>query len=256
MTEAPTLDPKVISTATRLTREAKRTVSVCAHPAGKVMVGIVRGFDSDSYHLAREVRTRLSRAGIGVVDIPAPLLGTRVDLTSAPHLCAYVEANGVGVEADRIAATTHTPLVRLATDDEDRDKSSQLAAMHATWLQDDPDARRTFPSAFGSVPELAFDTFLIAPNQPETGELAIRAARPVPRELPPGSSVSIRCLPEALIVEAIDSHGPATTWLASSVEITQQAGLHCVFRDGLPVADLDPAVRIDHDPGSLRLHIV
>jgi len=127
--------------------------------------------------------------------------------------------------------------------------------MRATWMQHVADGH-TFPSAVGHVPGLAFETLLISPNQPETGELTVRLGEPWGRGLPSGTSVRIRCLPEVLLIEAIGIHSDATTWLAGSLEITQRAGLHRVFRDGLSVADLDDGLRIEHLPGALALHAV
>ncbi|MBU2697665.1 hypothetical protein [Pimelobacter sp. 30-1] len=205
--------------------------------------------------MAAEVRARLSRANISTLDVPAPLFASDAEMEPTGHVCVYIQVSDGGVEVDRVAASHRTPLIRLATPDETPPASQELAAMRATWLHAAPDGR-AFPSAVGRVPGLAFETLLIAPNQPETGELTVRVGEPWGRSLPPGTSVQIRCLPEALLVEAIGIHGTATTWLAGTIEVIQRAGLHRVFRDGRSVADLGAGLRVDHLPSSLRLHIV
>jgi hypothetical protein len=255
LAEATTLDRPVVSSVTRLARHTERVVADCEHSPEKATVCVLRGFDGESRRMAAEVRSRLSRAHIDAIDVPAPLLTSGAEIVPTEHLCAYVQASDGGVEVDRVAASCHTPLIRLARPDETPTGSQEIAAMRATWLQDGTDDR-TFPSAVGRVPGLAFETLLITPNQPETGELTVRLGEPWGRGLPPGTSIKIRCLPEALLVEAISIHGTATTWLTGSIEVVQRAGLHRVFRDGLSVADLNAGVRIDHEPGALLLHAV
>lgn len=255
MADAPTLDRPVVSSVTRLARHAQHVVAECDHGVEEAAVCVLRGFDGDSRRMAAEVRSRLSRMHIDAIDIPAPLVTSGAEGAPTEHLCAYIQVSDGGVEVDRVAASSGTPLVRLARPDEGRGGPREIAAMHATWLHDGRDDR-TFPSAVGRVPSLAFEALLITPNQPETGELTVRLGDPWGRGLPPGTSVKIRCLPEALLVEAIGIHGTETTWLSRSVEVVQRAGLHRVFRDGLSVADLDNGVRIDHRPGALLLHAV
>jgi hypothetical protein len=255
LADAPTLDRPVVSSVTRLALQARRVVADCEHGADEAVVCVLRGFDGDSRRMVAEVRSRLLRANINTLDVPAPLFVSAAEMEPAGHVCVYIQVSDGGVEVDRVAASRHTPLVRLATPRETPPASHELAAMRATWLHAGLDGRE-FPSAVGRVPGLAFETLLIAPNQPETGELTVRVGESWGRSLPSGTSVQIRCLPEALLVEAIGIHGTATTWLAGSIEVIQRAGLHRVFRDGLSVADLDAGVRIDHEPGALRLHAV
>lgn len=109
-----------------------------------------------------------------------------------------------------------------------------------------------FPSATGRVPHVAFDTFLIAPNQPEVGELDVQVGDVGRRALDPGTSVSLRCLPEAILVEAIDPRGQTVTWLTGRVEVRQHSGIHRIYRDGLCVTDLNDSVVVEHDPEAVR----
>jgi len=67
-----------------------------------------------------------------------------------------------------------------------------------------------------------------------------------------GTSVSLRCLPEAILVEANDPRGGAVTWLTHRIEVRQHSGIHRIYRDGLCVTDLNDAVVVKHDPHAVR----
>lgn len=231
-------------------------VDACDCGAQEQSVWIVRDFDTGA-DLAEEVRARLHRRGIEADAVPLSILAPDIAQVVGVHRCAYVIASDENGELRRIAALARSRLVVLTENAAGWTwVESPLAAMRATWCGRGEIAR-TFPSAIGRVREIAFDSYLIVPNQPETGSLSIRLAEldadPEDRALPVGTSVSVRCLTDSLMVETIDRHGEPTAWHSSSVEIQQRTGVHRVFRDGLSVADLGWGMRIEHDRSALRL---
>ena len=96
----------------------------------------------------------------------------------------------------------------------------------------------------------------IIPNQPEQGELTLYVGSGSGQLLATGSSVKIRPLPDASIVEVADPKGESSTWLCETVEIRQRAGIHRIFRDGLSVADLPKSLKIHHRSLGLRRRLV
>lgn len=108
----------------------------------------------------------------------------------------------------------------------------------------------------GRIPDVALETFLVTPNQPESGELSLRLGDAPWRDLAPGTSTSIRCLPETMLVEAIHHGGDAVSWFADRVWIRERFGLHRVYRDGLSITDLGVVLAVRHDPRGLRQHLV
>lgn len=211
---------------------------------------MLRGFDGRSRQQANRIRARLTGLdGIRADAAAVPVLVLDPRAHHRGHVCVYVDASDRSTECERIAALTHTPLATL-NGSADHPGPQRVAALRARFDSGSGDASpRPFPSAVARVPEVAFESFLVAPNQPETGDLSLRIGGQHPRDLVKGSSVSLRCLPEAMLVEAIDSHGEATSWLVSTAEIQQQSGLHTIYRDGLCITDLDQALAIRHDPG-------
>jgi hypothetical protein len=67
---------------------------------------------------------------------------------------------------------------------------------------------------------------LVVPNRPETGDLSLRVREHTDRSLASGSSLRVSCLPEAMLVEAVDLRGRVATWLAPAFKICQYSGLH------------------------------
>lgn len=157
-------------------------------------------------------------------------------------------------EADRLAAHARIPLVSLATGVDRGGGSIERAVLRATFDSGDADDVQTFPSAVGRVPHIAFDTFLVVPNQPETGQLAARITDTTWRSLRPGAAISVRTLPEVMLVEAVDVHGSAETWLTQRMDVRQIAGLHRIHRDALCVTDLTDRLTVHHEPRALRWH--
>lgn len=68
-------------------------------------------------------------------------------------------------EADRLAAHARMPLVSLTTGVDTGGGIIESAALRATFDSGDADDDQPFPSAVGRVPHIAFDTFLVVPNQ-------------------------------------------------------------------------------------------
>lgn len=218
---------------------------------------MVRGFDSGSRRDAQDVRTRLTHEGIAAVDVAAPLLAANPTRDVGEHACAYVGVNDAGAELERIAALTRTPLVVACSSERSAppaETAEHVPVMRAARLPADSEAGRTFPSAVGRVPDIAFNTFVVMPNQPEAGELTVHTDDAGDQHLASGTTVSLRLLSDAIQVEAIDVRGDATAWSTHSVRVTQRSGIHRVVRDGLLVADLADRWLVRRDDAGLRVH--
>ncbi len=257
MTELLTHPTPGLSATTRLVARALIVIERCGCSAEDRRAVVLRSFDGGSRRRAGQIRARLRRDGaVPAVDAAVPVLALDPARQRDRHMCAYVDCNDGTGEAERIAALTHTPLVALPPPGQGPEPArSGLArpALRAHFTSSSGGSgARPFPSTTGRVPDVAFDTFLIAPNQPEAGKLDVRVGEVGRRALDPGTSVSLRCLPEAILVEAIDPRGQAVTWLGDRVEVRQHSGIHRIYRDGLCVTDLSDAVVVEHDPEAVR----
>jgi len=246
-----------LSPITRLVNRTLTALDACGYADQPKRACVLRGFDGQSRQRAHQVRTRLTRRGVAAFTATVPMVALDPQRIRDQHVCVHVDVEMGRGDAGRIAALTHTPLVTLAPSVTDPNAlESAVPVLSATFgpalNQSD---HRPFPSAAGRVLDVAFDTFLITPNQPETGELTVRIGDMGARDLPPGTSISLQCLPEAILAKAIDPRGEAVTWLARQVEVRQHCGIHRIFRDGLCVTDLDQTMIVQHDPQGLgRLH--
>lgn len=255
MGEGVTTPRSTLSNTTRLFDAGVRVAEACSCEPEARRLLLVRGFDGRSRARSQELRSRLRQRGIDALDTPAPLVAADPTPVVGNHVCAYIRIGDAAAELDRIAALTRTPLVMLAPREGATDlQSNRVPVMRAEWPAADQ-ATRTYPSAVGRVPDVAFEAFLVVPNQPETGELTLRVAGAGVRYLPSGTSIDMRCMSGGILIEAIDPRGVATTWLGRTVEVRQHAGIHRVFRDGLPIADLAPGMRVDYDEAALQLHL-
>jgi hypothetical protein len=248
------------SVTTRLVTRAMDCARTCAC-TGQPEIHILRGFDHKSRSRARAVRDRIRRAqGVTVRDAPVAVLALVPAGTPDRHACVYIDISDQPRESARFAALRHTPLVApdaARTDFTTTDDVREIPVMRATFADDSPvPSPRVFPSVVGRVPDVALETFLVTPNQPETGDLSLRLGDAPWRDLAPGTSVSIRCLPETILVEAIHHFGDAVTWFTERLQIRQRVGLHRIYRDGLSITDLDEILTVHHDPKGLRRHLV
>lgn len=255
MTELATRPPARLSPTTRLVTTALAAARACDCDSDRRRVCVLRGFDRRSRQQANRIRSRLTRlSGVRAHDAAVPVMALDPTANHRGHVCAFIDASDRSTEAERIAALTHTPLVTL-NGSADHPGPQHIPTLRARFDTGSGEASpRPFPSAVGRVPDVAFETFLVVPNQPETGDLSVSIGDQHPRDLVHGTSVKLRCLPEAMLVEAIDPHGDATSWLTSTAEIQQHSGLHTIYRDGLCITDLDQALAIHHDPTGLHRH--
>ena len=244
------------------TRLVNRTLSVlencgCGDRADhSKTVCVLRSFDGRSRKRAHEIRARLQGQGVAAFTAAVPTVALTPDRFTDQHVCLHIDADeGLG-EADRIAALTRIPLVTLtpplAGGNTLESTAPALRAHFGPALEDS--SHGPFPSFAGRVPGVAFDSFQITPNQPETGELSVRVGEVGTRPLRPGTSIRFRCLPDAILVEASDSRGETVTWLRQHVEVRQYSGIHRVDRDGISVTDLKDTMIVRHDPRAVRRH--
>ena len=176
------------------------------------------------------------------------------------HVCVYVDASDRPTEAQQIAAVRHVPLVapvRPGAGGATGGRGDGYVAVLMARLKARAGTEvRTFPSAIGCVPEVAFESFEVVPNQPEIGQLTISLGDGLPRHLDPGSKVRMTSLPSAMLVEASDAHGGLKSWLADVATICQLSGPHIIYRDGRCIADLDVSVQVRHDARGLSRRLV
>lgn len=248
-----------MSTTTRLVTRAMDCARACTC-AGQPEVQILRGFDDKARTHARAVRDRIRRSpGVTARDAPMAVLALAPTDVPERHACVYIDITDQPRESARRAAFTHTPVVVTDTDRSDAtiDDPSEIPVMRAVFVDDSlVSSPRVFPSVVGRIADVALETFMVTPNQPETGDLSLRTGDERWRHLEPGTSISVRCLPETMLVEAIDHRGDVVTWFASRAQVRRNVGLHRVYRDGLSITDLDEGPTVHHDPKGLRRHIV
>lgn len=256
MTDLLTASTPGTSPTTRLVAQALAVLESCQCSREKRAV-ILRSFDGRSRRRASQIKARLRHGGaVTAVDAAVPVLAMDVTKHHGEHVCAYVDCNEATGEAERLAALTRTPLVTLPDHRHEAGpprnelaRPALRADLSSGSLGGEP---RPFPSSIGRVPEIALDTFVIVPNQPEVGELDVQVGHAGRRALDSGTSVTLRCLPETILVQAADPRGETVTWFAGRVEIRQHAGIHRIYRDGLCVTDLNEAMLIEHDPAAVR----
>lgn len=252
-TESPAREEALLSSTTRLVRAALDAVGHCPC-GGAAGVRVLRGFDQESRDHARTLRERLGALRVPTTIEPVSVAALHLDRTPQEHVCALLDLTVGASEADRLAAHRGTPLVTLAPTLDLGGEVTSRSALRASFSAHDA-GLSTFPSAVGRIPHIAFDTFLLVPNQPETGQLTARITDATWRSLRPGTAISARALPEVILVEAIDVHGSAETWFTERLEVRQVAGLHQIHRDQLCVADLADRLTITHQPSALWAHL-
>lgn len=254
MADGVTAPRPTLSSTSRLVEAGVWVAEACSCAPQARRLILVRGFDGRSRTQAQELRSRLRQHGIDAADTPGPLLASDPSSAVGNHVCAYIRIGDAAAELDRISALTRTPLIALPPGEGATDlRSDPVPVMRAEWTAADH-STRIYPSAVGRVPDVAFETFLVVPNQPETGELTLRVAEAGVRYLPSGTSIDMRCMSGGILIEAIDPTGVATTWLGRTAEVREYAGIHRVFRDGLSIADLAPGIRVEYDDAALQLH--
>lgn len=243
-----------LSPSSRLIHRALTALEACTCAGQPKRVCVLRGFDGRSRQRAHQIRSRLTRDGVTAFTAAVPVVALDPRRFRDQHVCVHVDVTEGEGESGRIAALTRTSLVTLAPSATDPNASeSAMPVLRAGFgpTLNQP-ARRPFPSAAGRVPDVALDTFLITPNQPETGELTVRVGEMGGRDLQPGTSISLRCLPETILVEAITPRGETVTWLTGQLQVRQQSGIHRIYRDGLLVTDLAETLIVQHDSNGLR----
>jgi hypothetical protein len=240
--------------------EAALDLSANCGCAGPPRIHVLRGFGRESRGLANQVRAQLRRHGEVTICEEAMPVATLEFKPVEHHVCVFVAVSRPVGEAERIAALNEVPIVVPGAENAPSRQTSYVdedapVLLAASDLRPET-AVVAFPSASGRVPHAALESYEIVPNQPEQGDLTLYLGSGTGQLLATGSTVKVRPLPDASIVEATDPQGASSTWLCETVEIRQRAGIYRIFRDGLSVADLPKSLKIHHRSLGLRRRLV
>lgn len=250
------------SALTRLADAAMLMASGQSAGDGRAAVGVVRGLDRESRVRGELLRRKLRARGVTVVDVLAqptsrPRAGedSRMDLGGC---AALVDATRPGArEAERLAARSGVPLVTLDGRHLDR---SDIAASCVNVPVIDIDVTATGGEASH---EVALNQLVIRPTQPDTCRLRLRLSSADStvhgpsemRDLAEGAQISICLTAVALHVVSDWPNGSRQEWTAATVTAEPTWGQHTVTRDGVPMADLQDALRARHKHRGLHRHL-